>query len=83
MAYIEMSNCCILMSQAIWCRISYLIPVMAAIFDSPLTLMSDSVHINPIELLDPENVGATFEISLLSNIEADNFVSTSGNDGHL
>ena len=60
---------------------AYALPVMAAIFDLPLTPMLDSVHTSPTELLDPENVGVAFEISLLFSIEAEilrRFISTSG-----
>ena len=39
---------------------------MAAIFDLPLIPMSESAHTRTSELLDPENVGVAFEISLLS-----------------
>ena len=42
---------------------------MAAIFDIPLTSMSESVCISPTELLDPKNVGSASGISLLSSIE--------------
>ena len=48
--------------------------------------MSDSVHKSPTELLDAENVGVAFEISLLSRIEAEilrYFICTSGNGGHI
>ena len=44
---------------------------MAAIFDLPLTSISDSVHTSPAELLDPENVGVAFKISLLPSVEAE------------
>ena len=44
---------------------------MAAIFDLPLTQMSNSVHTSPAKLLDTENVGVAFEISLLSCIDAE------------
>ena len=46
--------------------ILYVLPVMAAIFDLLLTLMSDSVHTSSTELLDPENVGVALGISVLS-----------------
>ena len=62
------------------------LPVMAAIFDLPLTPMSDSVHTSFTELLDPENVHVAFGISLLSSIEAEILhysICTSGNGGHL
>ena len=41
---------------------------MAAIFDLPVTLMSESVHISAAVLADPENVGVAFGISLFSCI---------------
>ena len=44
---------------------------MAAIFDLSLSVMSESVHICPAVLLDPENVGVTFRISLLSYIDVE------------
>ena len=44
---------------------------MAAIFNLPLTPMSESVHISPVVLLDTENVGVAFGISLLTCIEAE------------
>ena len=47
---------------------------MAANFDLPLTLISDSVHTSLTELLDPENVGVAFRIVLLSSIEAETYV---------
>ena len=50
---------------------------MAAIFDLPITRMTESVHISPAVLLDPENVGVFFRISLPSCIEAEIY-STSG-----
>ena len=59
---------------------------MAAIFDLPLTPMSESVHPYTTDLLDPENVGAAIGILLLSGIEAEilrYFICTSGNGGHL
>ena len=54
---------------------------MAAIFDLPLTPLSDSVHTSPSELLDPKNVGVAIGISLISCIEAEIlrfYLSTSG-----
>ena len=51
-------------------HISYVLPVMLAIFDLPLTLMSESVHTRTSKLLDPENVGVAFGISLLSCVYA-------------
>ena len=59
---------------------------MAAIFDLPLTPLSESVHISSTELLDPEVVGVAFGISLLPGIEAEilrYFICTFGNGGHL
>ena len=44
---------------------------MVAILSYPLTPMLESVHTSPIVVLDPENVGVVFEISLLSSIEAE------------
>ena len=44
---------------------------MAAIFDLPLTLMSDSVHTCSAVLADLENVGVAFGIVLLSCTEAE------------
>ena len=60
---------------------SYVHPVMAAILDLSLTPMSESVQISLAVLLDPENVGLAFGISLLSFIEAEIlrcFIYTSG-----
>ena len=42
---------------------------MVAIFYLLLTPISESVHTSPAVLLDPENVGQAYEISLLSCIE--------------
>ena len=53
---------------------------MVTIFDLTLTPMSESVHNSLTELLDPENVGVAFGMSLLSSIEAEIlrcFISTS------
>ena len=47
---------------------------MAAIFNLPLTPMSESVHIIPVVLLDPKNVGVAFKISLPSCVEAEIYV---------
>ena len=52
-------------------RYSYVLPVMVAIFDSQLSAMSESVQNSLAVLLDPENVGVAFGISLLSCIEAE------------
>ena len=56
---------------------------MAAIFDLPLTPLSDiGVHTySPTELMDPENVDVAFGISLISCIDAEIlrcFISSSG-----
>ena len=59
---------------------------MAAIFDLPLTPMSESVHTTTAKLLEPENVGLAVGISLLTSIEAEilrYFICTCGNGGHL
>ena len=59
---------------------------MGVIFDLPLTPISDSVQTGISELLDPENVGVAFGISLLSSMEAEisrYFICTSSNGGHL
>ena len=40
-------------------------------FDQPGALMSDNIHNSPTVLLDPENVGVTTGISLLSHIQAE------------
>ena len=47
---------------------------MAAIFNLPLTPTSESVHIIPAVLLDRENVGVAFEVSLLSYVRAEIYV---------
>ena len=65
---------------------TYVLSVIAAIFGLPLTPMSESVYTSPTVLLDPENVGVAFRISLLSSIEAEisrYFICTSGTGGHL
>ena len=55
---------------------------MAAIFDLALIPMSPSVHTTiPAVLLDPENVGLAFGMSLILCVEAEImrcFISTSG-----
>ena len=59
---------------------------MAANFILPATLMSESVSTSPTGLLDPENVGVAFGVSLLYSIEAEilrYFICTSGNGCHL
>ena len=43
---------------------------MAAIYDFPFALTSDSIHNSPIGLLDLENVGVAVETSLLSCLQA-------------
>ena len=48
--------------------------------------MSKSVHTSPAVLLDIENMGAAFGISLLSSIDAEILryvLCTFGNGGHL
>ena len=55
---------------------------MAAIFNLPLSSMSESVHSSLDVLLDPKNVGVAFGIWLLSCIEAkvlSYFICTFGN----
>ena len=77
---------CYLVQKLGYCVISSVIPVMAAIFDLPFNPMSESVHTSPTELLDLENVGVAFGISLLSSTEAEllrYFICTSSNGGHL
>jgi hypothetical protein len=67
-------------------HISFVLPVMAPIFIELNAWMSESVHISLVKLLDHENGGVAFGISLLSSIEAEllrYFVPTSGNGGHL
>ena len=49
----------------------HVLPLMAAIFDLPLTPMSESVHTSTTELLNPENVNVTFEISWIFCIVAE------------
>ena len=41
-------------------RYSYILPVMAAIFDLPVTPMSESVYTSSAVLTDPGNVGVAF-----------------------
>ena len=45
--------------------------LMAAIFDFPVALTSDSIHNSLTVLLDPENVGVAAGILLLSYIHAE------------
>jgi len=47
---------------------------MAAIFDSSLTLRSDSIRISPVVLPDPENMGIAVGIPLLSSIRAEIYI---------
>ena len=49
----------------------YELPVMAAIFDVPLTPMSESVFISSAVLADLDNVRVAFGIQLLSCIKAE------------
>ena len=59
---------------------------MAAFFDLSVTHISESVNTSPAVLLDPENVGVAFGISLLSCIEAEILrysICASGIGGHL
>ena len=44
---------------------------MLAIFNLPLTRTSESVHIIPAVLFDPENVGVACAISLPSCVQAE------------
>ena len=72
-----------------YCDISYVLPVMADIFDLPVIATSERVHISPFApavLLDPENVGVAFGTASLSSIEAEilrYFICSSGIGGHL
>ena len=64
----------------------YVLPVMAAIFSLPLIPMSESVHTSLVVLLDPDNVGVVFGISLLYCVEVEilrYFINTSSNGGRL
>ena len=54
-----------------YCVSSYVLPVMAAIFDLLLTPISEFVHTITAVLLDPESVDVAFGISLLSCIAAE------------
>ena len=45
--------------------------LMAAIFDLPVTLTSESIHNSHTVLLDPENLGVAIGISLPSDIQAE------------
>ena len=44
---------------------------MAAIFDLPFTMTSESIHNSPTVLRDSENIGVAVGILLLSHIEAE------------
>ena len=69
-----------------WMWDTYVLPVMAAIFDLPVTPMSESVYCISAMLLDPKNVGVAFGISLLSCTKAEILryvMCTSGNGGRL
>ena len=60
--------------------------LLAAMFDLPVTSTSESMHTSITVLLDSDNVGVIFGISLLSDMEAEIlrfFISTSGNGGHF
>ena len=48
--------------------------LMAAMFDSTVTPTSPSIPTSPTVLLDPENVGVTVGISLLSYIQDEIYV---------
>ena len=66
--------------------LSYVLSVMAAIFNLPVTATSERVHISPAVLLNPENEGVAFGILSLIGIEAEilrYFICTSSNGGHL
>ena len=70
----------------IWMWDTYVRPVMATIFELPLTPRSESVHTSSALLADLENVRVAFGIPWPSCIEAEilrYFIVTSGNDGHL
>ena len=54
--------------------IAYVLPVMAAIFDLPITPTSDSIHTSLTVLLDPNNVRVATGIVLRSHIEAEIYV---------
>jgi hypothetical protein len=59
---------------------------MAAIFYLPITPMSNSVHNSLTDLLDPEDMGAAFWISLLCSLEDEILrysIGISGNGDHL
>ena len=73
--------CGYLVWKLISCVLSYVLPVMAAIFYLPLTLMSESVPIILAVLLEPDIVGVAFGIPLLVCLKAEilrYFPSTSG-----
>ena len=45
--------------------------LMAAMFDIPVALTSESIHTSPTVMLDPENARIAVGISLLSLTQAD------------
>ena len=49
------------------------IRLMAAIFDLSVHLTSESVHVSPTVLLDPENVQVVVGFSLLSYLQAEKY----------
>ena len=51
--------------------VSYLLPVMAVIFDFQHTQTSDSIPVSLPVLLDPENMDLAVVISLLSCVEVE------------
>ena len=60
--------------------------LMAAMFDLPVTPTSEIIYISSSVLLDPENVGVAFGISLLSCVQAEIFIIEyvlPVNGGHL
>ena len=56
---------------------------MAAIFNLPLNLKSESVYISSAVLLDPENVSSMCNCEAILLRSWDNALCTSGHDGHL
>jgi hypothetical protein len=62
-------RCCVVWKVG-YCVISFVLPVMAAIFDLPHIMVSDSVHVSPNDLLAHENVCEDYGFSLfISHIE--------------
>ena len=51
---------CYLVQTLRYCVISYVLPVLAAIFDLLVTRVAESVHTISAVLLDPEIVGVAF-----------------------